>query len=314
MLNTRRAALAAAFFLSACGGGGGGDGDATPAPPAPPAAIAPADALRLTAQAVMDVTELAWALASDVQLQVSTAPTTTIANTNCTGGGTLRVSRPSASLLRIDSLNCSNGGVTFNGLTEVESAVVTVASDGVDWSGSVRWTDYSVTTTSFSSRTSGTAVGTGFIESAFSSSGRGQPMTMQLSALTATRTPDALGRAATLTSPLFSVGRIPSPVGPTRDLYALLGCVTITAAGVNAELCIEGGSQIALIENVGTEQLTGRLRWNAGTPGGFDARLRATPGGAPGTSTLRIELDLDGNGSFETSATLDRTTDIGLRI
>lgn len=312
MRNPRQAALVAAFVLSACGGGGGGGESAAPAPP--PAGVTPSQALLIAAQAVMDLTELAWALSSDVQQAVLAAPGASVVDGPCAEGGRVTVTRPTATLLRIDNQACGVGGLSVSGLTEVESATVTAGSDGVNWGGTVRWTEHRVSSASGSSRTSATAIASGFVDSAFGSGGRGQPLTMQLSALTATRTPDALGRGATLTSALLSIGRIPATGGPTRDLHALLGCVTLTASGLNAELCIDGDSRIALLENVGTEQLTGRLRWNAGTPGGFDARLRATPGGAPGTTTLRIELDLDGNGSFEASATLDRTTDIGLRL
>jgi hypothetical protein len=306
MRDPRQAALVAAFVLSACGGGGGGE------PAAPAAAVTPAQALLSAAQSVMDVTELAWALAADVQQQVLTAPDAVVGDFACPGGGRLRVSRPATDLLRLDSQDCSNGGVSGSGVAEVEGASVTVGDDTVDWSGTVRWTERRITAAGGASRTSATAVGAGAVERVFGT--RGQPLVLTLSTLNATRTPDALGRGATLTSALLRVERIPVPGGPSRDLYAIEGCVAIAAAGLDAELCIDAGSRIALLENIGGEQLTGRLRWNAGTPGGFEARLRATPGGTLGTTALRIELDLDGNGSFEASATLDRTTAIGLRL
>jgi hypothetical protein len=175
------------------------------------------------------------------------------------------------------------------------------------WSGTVRWTGFRADLGSSVQTVSSTATGSGRILSASVQ----QPMSMELRGLVATRTPDALGRGATLGSSLLRVERIPaSPL----DLYALEGCVSLTATGLAGELCIDAGSRIALVQNIGSEQLTGRLRWNAGTPGGFDARLRISPTGAAGSSALRVELDLDNNGSFETSATLDRYTDIGLRI
>lgn len=308
MRTPRQAAFVAAFALSACGGGGGGD------TPAPPAAIAPADALRLAAQAVMDVAELAWALSFDLQNTVVSAPGETVRDVACAQGGRTVVSRPAAGLLRIEQQGCQLAGITADGRVEAEDAVVSADADGTSWVGTVRWAAYSVADGSRAQRVSATVTGSGFVENVAGTRTRGQPMSMQFSALSATRTPDALSRGATLASAALRVDRQPANLALARDLYALNGCVGITAPGVAAELCLDAGSQIALLENVGSEQLSGRLRWNAGTPGGFDARLRATPGGAPGTSTLRIELDLDGNGSLESSATLDRTTDIGLRL
>lgn len=303
MFRLRQAALSAAFVLSACGGGGGG-GDA---PPAPPAAITPAEALRTTAQAVMDVTEMAWALSSDLQITATTAPAEAVRTATCAQGGTTAVTRPRADLLRIEHQACRIGGLTVGGVVEADGAIATSDAGTTNWAGTVRWTGYRVELSSSVQTVSGTATGSGRI---FSASLQ-QPMSMQLSGLVATRTPDALGRGATLSSSALRVERIPAG---TLDLYALEGCVTLAATGLHAELCLGAGSRIALLQNVGTEQLTGQLRWNAGTPGGFAAPLRITPGGAPGSTTLRIELDLDNNGSFEASATLDRSTDIGLRI
>jgi hypothetical protein len=113
---------------------------------------------------------------------------------------------------------------------------------------------------------SGTATGSGRILSASVQ----QPMSMELRGLVATRTPDALGRGATLGSSLVRVERIPAR---PLDLYALEGCVSLTATGLAGELC-----------------------------------------SAAGSSALRVELDRDINGSFETSATMDRYTGIGFRI
>ncbi len=302
-----RAALTAAFLLSACGGGGGG-GESPPAPPAPPAAVTPAEAVRLAGQAVMDVTELVWALSADVQNTLVTAPSERERSADCPQGGRNSTTRPSATLLRIDYEACRIDGLLFGGRVEAQDALVTLDGAGTHWGGTVRFVAFGVAGNGRSQTVSTTAVGSGRVQ------GAGQPLALQFSSLQATRTPDALGRGATLSSTLLSVERIPAPSGPIRDLFALLGCVTFTAAGLNAELCIDAGSRIALLENVGTEPLSGRLRWNVGTPGGFDARLRATPGGAPGSTSLRIELDLDGNGSFEAAATLDRVTDIGLRL
>ncbi len=310
----RRAAFAAAFLLSACGGGGGDGGPAPAPPPPPPAAITPAEAVRLSAQAVMDLTALAWALSTDAQMAVVTAPAETVRTVDCAQGGRNVITRPAADLLRIEHQACAVGGVSFSGLIETEGAVVTRDAEGTNWAGTVRWSAYRAAGASSTQTVSGQAVGSGFIEDAWGLRTRGQPLTLQLSALTATRTPDALGRGATLASSLLNVQRIPVDVPLARDLYALDGCVTITASGVAAELCVDAGSRIALLENLGDEQLTGRLRWNAGTPAGFDARLRVTPGGGAGSTTLRIELDLDGNGSYEAAATLDRSTDIGLRL
>jgi hypothetical protein len=231
-----------------------------------------------------------------------------VGSVDCPQGGRSSAARPNAALLLIDYEACRSGGLLFGGRLEAQDALVTSDAAGTDWGGTVRFVGFSVAGNERSQTVTATAVGSGRVQ------GLDQPMTMQLSGLTASRTPDALGRSATLASPLFSVGRIPASGGVLRDLYAMLGCMAITAPGLNAELCIDGGSQIALLENVGTEQLTGRLRWNAGTPGGFDTQLRITPGGAPGSTSLRIELDLDSNGSFEAVATLDRSTDIGLRL
>lgn len=308
MSTHRQAAHSAAFVLtalvlSACGGGGGG-GDA---PPAPPAAITPTEALRTTAQAVMDVTELAWALSSELQITVTTAPAETARTVACTQGGTTVVSRPRTDLLRIEHLACRVGGLTVGGVVEADGASVASDAGVTNWAGTVRWAGYRVELSSSVQTVSATATGLGRIVSASLQ----QPLSMQLSGLVATRTPDALGRGATLSSSALRVERIPAGA---QDLYALDGCVTLAATGLSAELCLDAGSQIALLQNVGAEQLTGRLRWNAGTPGGFDARLRITPGSAAGSTALRIELDLDNNGSFEASATLDRSTDIGLRL
>lgn len=304
-----RAALVAALFLVGCGGGGGG-ADSPPAPP-PPGPIAPADALRLTGQAVMDTATLVWSLAADVQNTLVTAPAETPRTAACGGGGRTVVTRPTPALLRIEHEACTLSGVTFGGRVEAEGAVVTLGLDGTNWEGTVRMAGFSATSGGSSPRSqlaSLTASGNGSVST------RAQPLTLQFTGLSARRSPSALGRDATLASPSLRVERLPARSGPTRDLYALEGCVSFTASGLAAELCLDAGSRIGLVENVGDEVLTGRLRWNAGTPGGFDARLRITPAGAVGSSGLRIELDLDGNGSFETAATLDRSTDIGLRL
>lgn len=303
MSHLRRAALAAAFLLSACGGGGG-----DPAP-TPPATTTPAEALRLSGQAAMDVTAMAWSLAADVQNTLVTAPSETERTLACAGGGRTRVTRPAASLLRIEHEACVIAGLGFSGRVEAEDAVVTRDSAGTAWSGTVRMVDFGIRSEGSSPRSqtlSVVATGSGRVASST------QPLLLQLSGLTVRRSPTALGRDATLTSASLRVERI--PVSSIRDLYGLEGCVALAAQGLAAELCIDAGSRIGLIENVADERLTGRLRWNAGSPGGFDARLRITPGGGLGTTSLRIELDLDNNGSFETSATLDRNTDIGLRL
>jgi hypothetical protein len=311
MLNARRAALAAAVLVTACGGGGGG-GEAPV--PTPPIAITPSEALRLSAQAVMDLTELAWALSSDVQNTVVTAPSATAASVDCAQGGRAVTTRPTQDLVRIEYQACRLIDTTFGGQVETDGAVVTVDADGTGWSGTVRFAQFSTIGNSLAYTVSAAATGAGFIDNVFTSPASGQPMSMQVSGLTATRTPDALGRGATLSSALLRVERIPGETGVLRDLYALEGCVNFSAAGLAAELCIDAGSRIALLENVGPEQLAGRLRWNAGTPAGFDTRLRLSPAGAAGSTNLRVELDLDNNGSFETAATLDRSTDIGLRL
>jgi hypothetical protein len=305
MLNTRWAALVAAFVLSACGGGGGG-GEKPPPPPGP---ISQAEALRLAGQAVMDVTTVAWALSFDVQNTLVTAPGEAVRTASCPQGGRTLVTRPGTGLLRIEHEACRFGDLTFGGLVEADGAMVKVDSTGTQWSGTVRMNNFSAITTGSSPRSqtlSVTATGAGTVST------RAQPLTLQLSGLVARRTPSALGRDATLTSAALRVQRIP---GALDDLYALEGCVALSASGLAAELCIDAGSRIGLVQNVADEQLTGRLRWNAGTPAGFDARLRISPpAGGTDRNVLRIELDLDNNGSFEASVSLDRSTGIGLRL
>jgi hypothetical protein len=277
------AACALALVLAACGGGGGGENPQ-------PAPVTQDEAARLTGRAVMDVLALAWSLSFDIQ-------------------NTMLIT-PSASV-RTEHQACRFGDTTFGGVVEAQDVVVTRGSAGTDWSGSVRFVAYSIVTAGSSPRArvvTTSATGFGVINDA------GLPLTLQLSGLSATRTPSALGRDATLASPSLRVQRIPVDSGPTRDRYALEGCTTFTASGLAAELCLDAGSQIGLVENVADEQLTGRLRWNAGTPAGFDARLRITPAAGTDRNLLRIELDLDGNGRFEVGVTLNRSTDLGLRL
>jgi len=303
----RPAALAAAFFLTACGGGGWGE-TAPPAPP-PPTAITPAEAVRLSAQSVMDLTALVWSVSFDVQNSLVLAPLETPRTVACADGGRTLVTRPAPAVVRVEHEACRVlNSLTFGGVVENEVAVPTPPDT---WAGTVHMTAFSANSAGTSPRTqtvSLVATGSGAVN------GLAQPLALQLSGLSARRSPSALGRDALLSSPSLRVVRVVVPGLVTRDLYALEGCVRFTATGLDAELCIDAGSRIGLVENVGTEQLTGRLRWNAGTPGGFDARLRITPGGAAGTFSLRIELDLDNNGSFEAAATLDRSNDIGLRL
>ncbi len=268
----------------------------------------------LTARAVMDLTELVWALSADAQNTLVTAPTVTPGTRSCAQGGRTVTTRPTATLLRIEHEGCRIDGLTSAGRVEAEDAVNRGDSFGSTWMGTVRWAGFSLSGGGRTQAVSATAIGGGFIDNPFAAQIRGQPLALILSGLTATRTPDALGRGATLASPFLRVDRFPIDVPLARDLYAIEGCATFSAAGLAAELCIDPGSRIALLENIGTEQLTGRLRWNAGSPGGFDARLRVTPAGAVGSTALRVELDLDHNGDFEAAATLDRTTDIGLRL
>lgn len=300
-----RAVVVAALFVSACGGGGGGE----PAPAPPPLAGTPAEALRLAGQATMDVAAMVWSLAFDVQNTLVLAPSETARTRACAEGGRTVLTRPSAELLRIEHEACVITGIRFNGRVEADGALVTADASGTAWAGTVRMTDFDIRiggSDPRSQRTSLTATGSGSVNSS------AQPLSLQFSALTVQRAPTALGRDAVLSSASLRVERI--PVTSIRDLYAIEGCVGLAATGLAAELCLDAGSRIGLIENVGSEQLSGRLRWNAGTPGGFDARLRITPAGPAGSTGLRIELDLDNNGSFEASATLDRNTDIGLRL
>ncbi len=301
------AALAAAALLAACGGGGGGD---TPAAPPPSAAITPAEAVRLTAQSVMDLTALAWSVSFDVQNSLVLARHETPRTVACADGGRTLVTRPAPAVLRVEYEACRVlNSLTFGGVVESEVAVPTPPDT---WAGTVRMIAFSADSAGTSPRTqtvSLVATGSGAVN------GRTQPLTLQLSGLSARRSPSAMGRDVTIASPLLGVERVDEVQRTASEqLYAFDGCVTFTATGLNAELCIDAGSQIALLENNDTEQLTGRLRWNAGKPGGFDARLRITLANLSGRTALRVELDLDNNGSFETAATLDRITDIGLRL
>lgn len=308
MWNRRRAALVAAFVLSGCGGGGGD----SPAPPTP-GPIAPADAVNTAARATLDLVVPLWDLSLDLQIMVTTASLSTDGTRSCAFGGTrttswLRpVGDPAGGLLRRDTVNCRDSELTTeNGRLEITVHEYSAVTGGWRWRGEVRFTDWRIGGTDRETRRSGLASGEGTV---FSSISLGQPMTMTLSGMTLQRLPNTRGTPTTLTVASMSVAREPSP--SARDLYAITGCATFAATGVAGELCADAGSRIALLENVGTEQLTGRLRWNAGSPGGFDARLRASPVGA---MALRVELDLDANGSFEAAATLDRTADIGLRL
>lgn len=303
----RPAALASAIFSAACGGGGGVD---TPAAPQPPAVITPAEAVRLTAQSVMDLTALVWSVSFDVQNSLVLAPLETPRTVACANGGRTLVTRPAPAVVRIEHEACSVlNSLTFGGVVQSE---VTVPTPPDTWAGTVRMIAFSADSAGTSPRTqtvSLVATGSGAVN------GLKQPLTLQLSSLSARRSPSALGRDITIASPLLRIERVDELQRPSSEqLYALNGCVTFTATGLTAELCIDAGSQIALLENADAEQLTGRLRWNGGTPGGFDARLRITPANSSGRTALRVELDLDNNGSLETAATLDRITDIGLRL
>ena len=269
-----------------------------------------AEAVRLTAQSVMDLTALAWSVSFDVQNSLVLARFETPRTVACADGGRTLVTRPAPAVLRVEYEACRVlNSLTFGGVVESEVAVPTPPDT---WAGTVRMIAFSADSAGTSPRTqtvSLVATGSGAVN------GLAQPLTLQLSGLTARRSPSALGRDVTIASPLLRVGRVDEVQHPASEqLYALDGCVTFTATGLNAELCIDAGSQIALLQNSGTEQLTGRLRWNADTLGGFDARLRITPANSSGRTALRVELDLDNNGSFETAATLDRIIDIGLRL
>lgn len=308
------AAVVAAVGLSACGGGGGGGGGSgsTPAP------TSPAEALRWTAQAVVDLTEGVWQQGFELQNSVVTASLFNPGTFACSEGGsvTRRWARPlgdpAGGLLEQTFNACGALGVVQNGRLDVTVQTAEPVADGTAWRGSLRYTDWRLTGPRETLTRQGELSGQGAV---FRSVSAGQPMAMALNNQAFRQSADALGRNTLFTSPALTVQR--EVAAPTRDLYAISGCTslradaTATAPALVGELCIDAGSRIALLENVGSEQLTGRIRWNAGSPGGFEAALRVTPSGA---TALRIELDLDNNGSFEASTTLDRSNDIGLRL
>lgn len=306
----RQAALVAAFLLSACGGGGG---DSPPAPPPAAGPTTPAEAVRTAARSTLDLLVPLWDLSLDLQIMVTTAGLNTAGSRACAFGGTRTTTwlrpqgDPAGGLLRRETIDCrDNEATTENGRLDITVHEYSAVAGGWRWRGEVRFTDWRITSSGRETRRNGLASGEGTV---FSSISLGQPMNMTVSGMSLLRLPNTGGPATTLT--IASMGVARETAATTRDLYALTGCASLSATSVSAELCVDAGSRIALLENVGTEQLNGRLRWNAGTPAGFDARLRASPSGA---TALRVELDLDNNGSFEASATLDRSTEIGLRI
>ena len=307
-------ALAAVLGLAACGGGGGSGGDAG----SPTAPTSPTDALRWTAQAVMDLTESVWQQSFELQNSVITASLFNAGTFPCSEGGsvTRRWARPlgdpAGGLLEQTFNACAALGLVQNGRLDVTMLTAEALAEGTAWRGSVRYTDWRLTSARETLTRQGELSGEGTV---YRSVTGGQPMAMTLNNQAFRQSTDALGRNTLFNSPVLTVQR--EVATPTRDLYAISGCTSLRAdATANApalvgELCSDAGSRIALLENLGSEQLTGRIRWNAGSPGGFEAALRVTPSGA---TALRIELDLDNNGSFEASTTLDRSNDIGLRL
>jgi hypothetical protein len=302
-------------LLAGCGGGGAaGDGDAGAAQ-----AAARDASLRAAATAVVDLTTQAWRLSSDLQAAVLGAATAVEGISVCPYGGTVTAAwlrppgDPAGGLLRRTADRClaAYSPVTLieNGLSEVRIEQILVEDDRTFWRGALRHSDWSLGADAAVERRSGELDGEGVAHRAFAS---GQPMTMRLRGLTLQPVAGAGPAGRRVVVDALAVRR--EVVGSGVELYGLEGCARLSATGLDAELCVDAGSRIALLENVGPEQLTGRLRWNAGTPGGLDARLRVAPGGAAGSGRLRIELDLDRDGSFEAAATLDRTADIGLRL
>ncbi len=305
------AALLAACGLAACGSGGGDAGsDAAP--------TSPTDALRWTAQAVVDLTEGVWQQSFELQNSVVAASLHNAGTFACSEGGsvTRRWARPqgdpAGGLLEQTFNACGALGLVQNGRLDVTVQTAEPVTDGTAWRGSVRYTDWRLTSARETLTRQGELSGQGAV---YRSVTAGQPMAMTLNNQAFRQSTDALGRNTLFNSPTLAVQR--EVAAPTRDLYAISGCTSLRAdatANVPAlvgELCIDAGSRIALLENVGSERLTGRIRWNVGSPGGFEAALRVTPSGA---TALRIELDLDNNGSFEAATTLDRSTEIGLRL
>jgi hypothetical protein len=192
------------------------------------------------------------------------------------------VTRPTPTVLRFEYGACRLSDIGFDGVVESERATPMA---GGTWAGTVRMMAFSSTGTGSNLRAqtvSVVATGSGTVDG----------LTLQLTGLSARRAPSALGLNTTLTRPLLRVERVMLHGEPvTRQQSALEGCLSFTATDLNAELCRRRQSRLGLLENLGSEQLTGRLRWNAATPGGFDNK-----------------------GSFEASAALDRGTEIGLRL
>lgn len=267
----------------------------------------------------MDVTELSWWLATEVQTQVVAEPMSSVGAVTCTFGGKTVIERPKPSLLVINQNDCGFAkSLRLSGRLEVEDAKRQPSQSGVAWEGAVRFIDYRYAyaeSTSFERDTTAVIAGGGFVSNSLYFS-PGMPLTLEVASLTSQRKPDAVGLNARLTSSALRVLRLPdsnASVGSMvkLDSFGIEGCVVLTTADANAELCFDTGSQMALLKNDETGLATGRIRWSPSSAKGFEGKFRISPSGQ---SALRVELDLDGDGSYEASASLDRTVDVGLRL
>lgn len=300
----------AACGLAACGGGGGGGSNPPPEVPTPPPASA-ADLQSLpTARALFDIARTTAFLSSDVQNIIVFASTLMARGDRseaCDQGGSLQTTvvraanHPDGPLLRQQFNDCRTGGLWLRGSTETSYTRRVTDSADQPWAGSVRFIEYridSLTGAARQRRYNGLAAAQGSL----GISGGAQGRQMRLTDFTLEDNPDTLGRGGLVsTTARFDVRREPGALG---DPYTLEGSWSFNGGTLAAAITLDAGSQVALVENVGTEALRGRIVWRDTVVPSFDARFVLRP--ASTRTALRVEIDIGADGSVDRDVVLDR--------
>lgn len=296
--------------LAACGGGGGSAPGSPPqVPPPPPVSAVDTQSLP-TARTLFDIARTTAMLSGEVQNLIVLAPSLLARgdrNETCDQGGSLQTtvvrgaSHPDGPLLRQQFTDCRTGGLWLRGSTEVSySRRVTDATDQ-PWAGSVRFIEYridSLVGTPRQRRYDGLATA----EGALGAGGTLQGRSMRLTSFTLEDNPDTLGRGGLISSTQrFDVRRTPGALG---DPHSLEGLWLHNGGTLAVSTWLEPGSQVSLVENTGTETLRGLINWRDITVPSFDARFTLAP--ATGRTAVRVQLDVNADGSIERDGVLDR--------
>lgn len=307
------AVVVTALGLAGCGGGGSSaavDAATSPGTTATDVQTLPA------ARASIDLLRGMWNLMLDVQIILVAAPTDAAAGTRtvvCTDGGQYELvmlqnlSQPTLPSYQLRFDNCRMLGVLSNGLVEVTATRQVIESSEQPWAGTVRFEGYSIQGADRKREYNGLVTAEGEVNSG--GTGLTQPFRATLIGFSFRESRDSLGRGTRFTTTSFKVERLRGT--RVSQIYDLAGAWSLSAGNWTAQVDVAAGSRMALLDNDGAERLNAHLQWVGDTIPDFSGALRLVPVGA---TSLRVELDFNGDGLADRTATYERSSEIGLAL